>query len=102
MPATLAVIRSEVTGLHVDDVDRSVKAIDADGAILQKPPQNPNAAWLFYFGVRSITAAKAAVEKGGGNVMNGPHQVQGGDFVVIAADPQGAAFAVVGPLAASA
>ncbi len=66
-------------------------------AIMQKAPQNPNAAWLFYFGVQSVTAAKAAIEKGGGKVMNGPHQVPGGDWVVIAVDPQGAVFGVVGP-----
>jgi predicted enzyme related to lactoylglutathione lyase len=67
------------------------------GAIMRKPPQSSNAAWLFYFGVHSITAAKAAIEKGGGKVMNGPHQVPGGDWVVIAVDPQGAAFGAVGP-----
>jgi predicted enzyme related to lactoylglutathione lyase len=72
------------------------------GAIMQKPPHNPNASWLFYFGVQSITAANAAIERGGGKVMNGPHQVPGGDWVVIAVDPQGAAFGVVGPQGASA
>jgi predicted enzyme related to lactoylglutathione lyase len=76
------------------------------GAIMQKPPQNPpqnpNAAWLFYFGVHSITAAKAEIEKGGGRVVNGPHQVPGGDWVIIADDPQGAAFGVVGPQGAHA
>jgi len=30
---------------------------------MQKPLQNPNAAWLFYFGVPSITAAKAAMKR---------------------------------------
>ena len=67
------------------------------GAILQKSPQSPAAAWLFYFGVRSITAAKAAIEAGGGTVTNGPHPVPGGDWVIIAVDPQGATFGVVGP-----
>jgi predicted enzyme related to lactoylglutathione lyase len=76
------------------------------GAIMQKPPQNPpqnpNAEWLFYFGVPSITEAQAAIEKGGGKVMNGPHLVPGGDWVVIAVDPQGAVFGVVGPQGATA
>jgi hypothetical protein len=67
------------------------------GAIMQKPPQNPNASWMFYFGVPSIAAAKAAIENGGGKILNGPHQVPGGDWVVIATDPQAAAFGVVGP-----
>jgi predicted enzyme related to lactoylglutathione lyase len=34
---------------------------------------------------------------GGGSVVNGPHQVPGGDWVVVAIDSQGAAFGVVGP-----
>jgi len=34
--------------------------------------------------------------------MNGPHQVPGGDWVVSAVDPQGAAFGVVGPQGAQA
>jgi len=72
------------------------------GAIAQKPPQGPNAGWLFYIGVRSITAAQAAIEKGGGTVTHGPHEVPGGDWVLIAVDPQGAAFGVVGPQGARA
>ncbi len=72
------------------------------GAIMQKPQENANAAWLFYFGVPSITAAKAAIEAGGGKVTNGPHQVPGGDWILMAVDPQGAAFGVVGPQGARA
>ena len=68
----------------------------------QAPLQNPNALWLFYFGVRSIAAAKAAIEKGGGKILNGPHQVPGGDWIVVALDPQGAVFGVVGPQGESA
>jgi hypothetical protein len=67
------------------------------GAIMQKPAQSPVAAWLFYFGVPSVAAAKAAIEKGGGKVMNGPHEVPGGSWIVIATDPEGAPFGVVGP-----
>lgn len=68
------------------------------GAILQKPPQNPHAGWLFYFGVTSVTTAKAAIEANGGKVLMGPQEVPGGESIVIALDPQGAAFGVVGPL----
>ncbi len=66
------------------------------GAIMQKPPQSPIGAWVFYFGVDSVMAAKAAIEAGGGKVMNGPHEVPGGNWILIACDPQGAAFGVVG------
>ncbi len=50
----------------------------------------------------TAAAAKAAIEQGGGKVMNGPHQVPDGDRVVIAVDQQGAAFGVVGPQGAHA
>jgi uncharacterized protein len=66
------------------------------GAIMQKSPQSPPASWLFYFGVPSVAAAKAAIEAGGGKVMNGPHEVPGGDWIVVATDPEGAPFGVVG------
>ncbi len=41
------------------------------GAIMQKPPQSPIASWLPYFGVTSASAAKRAIEAGGGIVMHG-------------------------------
>jgi predicted enzyme related to lactoylglutathione lyase len=52
--------------------------------------------WRYYFRVPSIAKAKDAVEKGGGKVTNGPHEVPGGDYVIIGIDPQGAEFALVG------
>lgn len=67
------------------------------GAIMQKPPQSPLSAWLFYFGVPSVEAARSAIEANGGKVMTGPHEVPGGNWIVVATDPQGAAFGVVGP-----
>lgn len=67
------------------------------GAIVQKPEHVPSPGWLFYFGVDSVTAARKAIEAGGGTVLRGPHEVPGGQWIVIAADPQGASFGVVGP-----
>jgi predicted enzyme related to lactoylglutathione lyase len=67
------------------------------GAIMQKPAESPIAMWLFYFGVTSVMAAKRAIEAGGGKIMMGPHQVPGGDWIIVATDPQGAPFGVVGP-----
>jgi len=52
--------------------------------------------WRFYFRVPSIAEAKATVEAQGGTITNGPHEVPGGDHVVIGTDPQGAEFALVG------
>ena len=67
------------------------------GAIMQKPPQGSISAWVFYFGVQSAAAAKRAIEKGGGKIVSDLHEVPGGDWIVVAADPQGATFGVLGP-----
>jgi hypothetical protein len=67
------------------------------GAIMQAPKDAPFHAWLFYFGVNSIAAVKTAIETSEGKILNGPHEVPGGQWIIIATDPQGAAFGVVGP-----
>ena len=66
------------------------------GAIMGKPPQAPAAMWNHYFWVPGIAAAKTAIEAGGGQVINGPMEVPGGDWIVQGIDPQGAMFALVG------
>lgn len=66
------------------------------GAMMQAQPGQPTA-WLMYFGVPSIAAAKALVEANGGMVLMGPHEVPGGEWVIIGVDPQGAGFGLVGP-----
>ena len=53
--------------------------------------------WLYYFMVEEINAAKARVEAAGGAILNGPHEVPGGAWIIQGRDPQGAAFALVGP-----
>lgn len=53
--------------------------------------------WLLYFGVENIHAAATRITEGGGQVLHGPAPVPGGAQIVQAKDPQGAAFAVVGP-----
>ncbi len=52
--------------------------------------------WSYYFTVPSIDAAVEKIEQGGGTVRQGPHEVPGGAFIVLATDPQGAAFALSG------
>lgn len=66
-------------------------------AIMQKPAESPISGWLFYFGVDSVMAAKRAIEAGGGKILMGPHEVPGHDWIIVATDPQGAPFGVVGP-----
>ena len=55
-----------------------------------------NSKWRFYIRVPSISAAIEAVKAGGGQVSMGPHEVPGGDHIIIGNDPQGAEFALVG------
>jgi predicted enzyme related to lactoylglutathione lyase len=68
---------------------------DAIGGMMTLRDQRP--CWLFYFNVEDIGAAKQRVEQGGGTVVNGPHEVPGGQWVVQGRDPQGAMFALVAP-----
>lgn len=68
----------------------------AIGAAMQKAPHVPVACWNHYFRVASISAAKAAVTAHGGQVVNGPMEVPGGDWIINGIDPQGAHFALVG------
>jgi uncharacterized protein len=67
------------------------------GAIMRKNTPGPIGTWQFYFGVPSVSAAKRAVENGGGKVLLDMHQVPGGDWILVATDPAGATFGVVGP-----
>ena len=66
------------------------------GAIMQSPPASPLPRWSHYFRVADIDAAIAAIAANGGQLLNGPHPVPTGDWVVTGTDPQGAAFALVG------
>jgi predicted enzyme related to lactoylglutathione lyase len=65
------------------------------GAMMSQHDAGQQPLWLQYFGVPSVVAAKAAVEAGGGQVLMGPHEVPGGNWIVIAHDPHGARFGLV-------
>jgi hypothetical protein len=52
--------------------------------------------WRYYVNVPSIAASVEAVKAGGGTITVEPHQVPGGDYIIIGRDPQGAEFALVG------
>jgi predicted enzyme related to lactoylglutathione lyase len=66
------------------------------GGMMNKPPEMaqvpPN--WQIYFRVPDITAATERIKANGGQILNGPMEVPGGDWIVNAMDPQGAAFAL--------
>ena len=50
--------------------------------------------WVIYFRVPDIDAAVERITANGGRILNGPMEVPGGDRVVNAMDPQGAAFSL--------
>lgn len=64
------------------------------GGMMDKPANIPASYWGFYTTVDGIDAAIERLKEKGGQVLNGPHQVPGGSFIVQALDPQGAAFAL--------
>ena len=56
----------------------------------------PVKSWLYDCAVEDVDAALKRITDRGGHVLQGPVEVPGGMFIVQAADPQGAMFAVVG------
>jgi len=67
------------------------------GGIMTKPPMVPQPYWGFYFNVEDIDDAAGRVTANGGSLMMEPMQVPGGQWVLNAADPQGAVFGLVAP-----
>jgi uncharacterized protein len=64
------------------------------GGMVGRPAGDAAPAWLYYFRVRDIAAAVDRVKGNGGTVVHGPHEVPGGDWVLVCVDPQGAPFAL--------
>ena len=66
------------------------------GGMMNKPPEMANVPpnWGIYFRVPDVDAAVARVEGNGGKILNGPMEVPGGDRILNAMDPQGAAFSL--------
>ena len=66
------------------------------GGMMNKPKEMANVPpnWGIYFLVSDINAAIERIKANGGQILNGPMEVPGGDWVVNAMDPQGAAFSL--------
>ena len=66
------------------------------GGMMNKPPEMaqvpPN--WGLYFRVDDINAGADRVKASGGQVLNGPMEVPGGNSIANCLDPQGAAFSL--------
>lgn len=67
------------------------------GGMMRLAPGMPGSYWLPYFGTEGVEAALGRIAAAGGTLVHGPQEVPGGAFIVVARDPQGAHFAVVGP-----
>jgi predicted enzyme related to lactoylglutathione lyase len=74
-------------------IDHGGKTI---GAVMRQMPGGPPPMWDYYFRVPSIAAVLPRIEAGGGKLIHGPHEVPGGDYIVMGTDPQGALFHLVG------
>lgn len=66
------------------------------GAIMPKMKAVPAPMWSHYFRVPGIAAAQAQAQASGAQIVNGPMEVPGGDWIVQGIDPQGAFFSLVG------
>jgi predicted enzyme related to lactoylglutathione lyase len=67
------------------------------GAMMPRMPDGPPPMWTFYFGVDDIDAATAAASARGATIHHGPTEVPGDCWIIVASDPQGAIFGLVGP-----
>jgi predicted enzyme related to lactoylglutathione lyase len=67
------------------------------GGVMTRREAEPAPFWLHYFTVDAIDAASARVTGAGGRVLEGPHPVPGGSWILHCRDPQGAMFALVAP-----
>ncbi len=66
------------------------------GGVFNKLPRAPVPFWLYYFNVGDMDAALAAVNAGGGKVVQGPFELMEGHWITRCVDPQGAMFALQG------
>ncbi|MEP6548746.1 MAG: VOC family protein [Gammaproteobacteria bacterium] len=66
------------------------------GGMFNSPGAQAMRFWLYYFNVDDIDAAAKRVTHGGGKIAHGPNPVPGGNWILQAVDPQGAAFALSG------
>ncbi len=65
------------------------------GGMFNKPDEMPDLPmWLLYISVDDVIAAVGKVKELGGQVVNGPMEVPGGDLIAQCLDPQGALFAL--------
>ena len=66
------------------------------GAVMSSKTTGTPARWNWYAQVPDIDAAVAAAKDGGGQLLQGPDQIPGGDFSANVRDAQGNQLGLVG------
>lgn len=65
------------------------------GGMFNKPPAMPGPPmWICYIRVKDVNESVEKVKQAGGQVITGPIEVPGGDWIVQCLDPQGTVFAL--------
>lgn len=65
------------------------------GGMFKKPAEMPGPpAWMLYVRVDDVKPKAEEVKSLGGQILNGPMEVPGGDWIVNCMDPQGAVFSL--------
>ena len=67
------------------------------GATMKKPDDMPVSLWAYYIRVPDIDVAATYVADKDGQIVNGPMEIPGGEYVFQAMDPQGAMVSILGP-----
>lgn len=67
------------------------------GAVMPLLPGKPESSWTYYIGIDDIDRGAEALKASGGQLIQDPIEIPGGEYSLLATDPQGAAFALVGP-----
>ncbi len=69
---------------------------DCIGAVMGEVP-NGQPGWQVYFSVDDIEAAVERLDQAGGRAIQGPDEIPGNCFALVAEDDRGARFGLVGP-----
>jgi len=78
-----------------DDKYQLFKIDGAQSAHDDQDGEDPGALLAYYFNVPKLDPCVEAIKANDGEIVNGPMQVPGGQWIVHAVDPQGAMFALV-------
>jgi hypothetical protein len=62
--------------------------------MFNKTDEMPGPMWVYYIRVPDLQRALDAVKANGGQILTGPMEVPGGDWIAQCTDPQGAMFAL--------